>query len=55
MREGVYASQASRPFRTTTIDQIQCGKVECDPAERAVGADLGLYSVTFNNDLELDA
>jgi len=53
-RDGIYGSQPSRPFRTTTIDQIQCGRVECGPQERAVGADLGLYSVTFNNDLELD-
>lgn len=54
VRDGTYGSQPSRPFRTTTIDQIQCGRVECNPQERAVGADLGLYSVTFNNDLELD-
>ena len=54
VREGVFSSQPSRPFQSTTIDQIQCGKVDCDPKERAVGADLGLYSVTFNNDLDLD-
>lgn len=54
VREGVFSSRPSQPFQSTTIDQIQCGKVECDPKERAVGADLGLYSMTFNNDLELD-
>ncbi|HSW45636.1 MAG TPA: hypothetical protein VLM89_08700 [Phycisphaerae bacterium] len=54
VREGVFSSQPSRPFQSTTIDQIQCGKIDCDPKERALGADLGLYSVTFNNDLELD-
>lgn len=53
-RGSIYASEPSRPFRTMTIDQIQCGKVECQPTERVVGANLGLYSVTFNNDLELD-
>jgi hypothetical protein len=49
-----YASQPSRPFRTTTIDHAQCGKQLCEPQERGLGADLGLYSVTFNNDVELD-
>ncbi|MHC4443683.1 MAG: hypothetical protein ACYTF1_02745 [Planctomycetota bacterium] len=53
-REGIYIQHPSEPFRSTTIDHIQCGKVECDSAERAMGADLGLYSVTFNNDLECD-
>jgi hypothetical protein len=51
---GRYASQASRPFRTATIDHIMCGKLHCEPEERCLGADLGLYSVTFNNDVELD-
>ncbi|MBP7935064.1 MAG: hypothetical protein KA354_10500 [Phycisphaerae bacterium] len=54
MREGIFIHQPSRPFRTATIDQIQCGKVECTEAERIHGANLGLYSVTFNNDTELD-
>lgn len=54
IREGIYPTQPSRPFRTATIDQIQCGKVDCAAGERVVGANLGLYSVTFNNDLELD-
>lgn len=51
---GRYAEQPSLPFRTATIDHIMCGKVECRPEERRLGADLGLYSVTFNNDAELD-
>jgi hypothetical protein len=51
---GRYASQPSRPFRTATIDHIMCGKADCQPGERRVGADLGLYSVTFNNDVALD-
>jgi hypothetical protein len=53
-RGGIFVSQPSSPFRTATIDQIQCGKVSCEPGERMVGANLGLYSITFNNDLELD-
>jgi hypothetical protein len=51
---GRYGSQASLPFRTATIDHIMCGKAQCEPQERAHGADLGLYAVTFNNDAELD-
>jgi hypothetical protein len=51
---GRYGAQPSRPFRSATIDHIMCGKLACDPNERAVGADLGLYSVTFNNDVALD-
>jgi hypothetical protein len=51
---GRYASQPSLPFRTATIDHIMCGKRECEPHERTLGANLGLYSVTFNNDAELD-
>jgi hypothetical protein len=51
---GRYGKQPSQPFRSATIDHIQCGKVECGPGERRQGADLGLYSVTFNNDVDLD-
>jgi len=51
---GRYAAQPSMPFRTATIDHIMCGKAQCEPGERRMGADLGLYSVTFNNDAELD-
>jgi len=54
VRGGRYASQPSRPFRTTTLDHIQCGHVDCAPEERTVGADLGLYSITFNNDVNYD-
>jgi hypothetical protein len=51
---GRYGAQPSRPFRTATIDHIMCGKIQCEPHERRLGADLGLYSVTFNNDVALD-
>ncbi len=51
---GRYGTQPSRPFRSATIDHIMCGKVECEAHERTLGADLGLYSVTFNNDVALD-
>jgi len=51
---GHYIDQPSRPFRTATIDHIQCGKYTCQPEERKLGANLGLYSVTFTNELQLD-
>lgn len=54
VRGGRYAEQPSQPFRTATIDHIQCGKYECRDDERVLGANLGLYSITFNNRLEDD-
>lgn len=51
---GVYLREPSMPFRSTSIEQAMCGKVECQDHERTLGADLGLYSITFNNDLALD-
>jgi hypothetical protein len=54
VREGRYIEQPSRPFRTALVDHIQCGHVDCQPAERALGANLGLYSITFNNRLDDD-
>ncbi len=46
--------QPSLPFRTATLDHIQCGHLDCKPEERHLGANLGLYSITFNNDTVLD-
>jgi hypothetical protein len=54
VRGGTYALQPSLPFRTATLDHIQCGQVECRPEDRHRGANLGLYSITFNNDSVLD-
>ncbi|UCG15910.1 MAG: hypothetical protein JSV19_11515 [Phycisphaerales bacterium] len=54
VRGGTYPSDPSCPFQSTTIDHIQCGHVDCEPEERSLGAGLGLYSVTFNNDRDLD-
>ena len=55
VRHGCYTREASQPFRSATIDHIQCGEVECDrTSDEFPGANLGLYSVTFVNDLEQD-
>ncbi len=55
-RHGCYTREPSQPFRSASIDQIQCGQVECerDGNGEFPGANLGLYSVTFVNDLEQD-
>jgi hypothetical protein len=54
IRGSKYPTQPSLPFRTATLDHIQCGHVDCKPDERHLGANLGLYSITFNNDNVLD-
>jgi len=53
-RGSAHPKQPALPFRTATIDHIQCGLSECSPEQRGIGANLGLYSVTFNNDARLD-
>jgi len=54
-RHGSYTQAPAQPFRTATIDQIQCGLIQCDrTAPQFPGANLGLYSVTFVNQLEPD-
>jgi len=54
IRGSRYPGQPSLPFRTATLDHIQCGHVDCKPEDRHLGANLGLYSITFNNDSILD-
>jgi hypothetical protein len=54
LRGSKYAAQPSLPFRTATLDHIQCGHLDCTPEERRLGANLGLYSITFTNDAERD-
>src|SRR5258708_1649218 len=55
VRHGCYTAEAAQPFRTASIDQIECGKIECDRSSAEFpGANLGLYSVTFVNELEQD-
>lgn len=54
IRGSKYAADPSLPFRTATLDHIQCGHVDCTAEERHQGANLGLYSITFNNDTVLD-
>lgn len=53
-RGGKIHTAAARPFRTAAIDHMQCGQLDCRAEARRRGANLGLYSVTFNNDVALD-
>jgi hypothetical protein len=43
MRGATYNRRPSRPFRTVVLPRV-----------RRIGIDLGLYSITFNNDLDAD-
>lgn len=55
VRHGCYTREPAQPFRSASIDQIQCGQVECErDGGEFPGANLGLYSVTFVNDLQQD-
>jgi hypothetical protein len=53
-RGGSYLEEPARPFRSAALDHLQCGHLDCALSERERGANLGLYSVTFNNRLEED-
>src|SRR5262245_60598963 len=56
VRHGCYTREPSQPFRSASIDHIQCGEVECerDGSGNFPGANLGLYSITFVNELDQD-
>src|SRR5580658_8197972 len=54
VRHGCYTKEPVQPFRSASIDHIQCGKIECERDAEIPGANLGLYSVTFNNHLDYD-
>ncbi|HVJ06940.1 MAG TPA: hypothetical protein VM554_01010 [Acidisarcina sp.] len=54
IRGAQYPTAPSRPFASATIEHIQHGKLSPNAEERNAGANLGLYSVTFNNDPERD-
>ena len=53
-RGGRSPAEPALPFRTATLDHIQCGHLDCAPQERRLGADLGLYSITYQNDPVID-
>jgi len=54
LRGNRYIQEPSQPFRSASLDHIQCGREGCSDEERQGGANLGLYSITFNNRLDED-
>jgi hypothetical protein len=54
VRHGCYTREPSQPFRSASIDHIQCGEIECERNGEIPGANLGLYSMTFVNELDQD-
>ena len=54
VRGGAYHIQPSRPFRTANLARVMSGSAVPNPEAPITGTDLGLYSVTFNNDLDAD-
>jgi len=54
VRGGKYCGEPSRSFRSATIDHIRYGHITDDHTQPVTGADLGLYSITFTNNLEWD-
>ncbi|MCB0062550.1 MAG: hypothetical protein KDE19_10565 [Caldilineaceae bacterium] len=48
-----YATVPSRPFATTTIEEARFGTLTPAPGQHP-DVNLGLYSITFNNDFESD-
>lgn len=53
-RGSKYHLDPAMTFRSATLDHIQCGHMDCQPGERHLGANLGLYSITYLNDTERD-
>jgi hypothetical protein len=54
VRGGTYPREVSRWFRSATIEHIMHGRLDPRPGEKVIGADLGLYSLTFTNNLDAD-
>jgi hypothetical protein len=55
VRGGKYPTEhPSRSFRTATIDHIKYGRLTEDHSAAFTGADLGLYSITFTNNIDWD-
>lgn len=54
MRGATYARKPSRPFRTASLPRVMYGRANPGVDGAVVGTDLGLYSITFNNDLDAD-
>ena len=54
MRGATYHEQPSRPFRSASLTRTMYGTMAPAPGAAITGTDLGLYSITFNHDLDAD-
>jgi hypothetical protein len=54
IRHGKYAMHPSHPFATASIPRVMFGAAKPEQGAPVTGTDLGLYSLTFVNDLEID-
>ena len=54
MRGATYHERPSRPFRSASIPRTMYGTATPMPGAAITGTDLGLYSITFNHDLDAD-
>jgi hypothetical protein len=54
VRGGKYPTLPSRSFRTAALEHIKYGRLQADCTQPHLGADLGLYSLTFTNNLDRD-
>ncbi len=54
MRGATYAKKPSLPFRSAALPRVMHGGLDAKPSAKLKGTDLGLYSITFNNDLDRD-
>lgn len=54
IRHGKYATHPSYPFATASIPRVMYGAAEPEKGAPVTGTDLGLYSLTFVNELAID-
>ena len=54
VRHGAYHKKPSYPFRTANLSRVRYGTATPQPGAPVKGTDLGLYSVTFMNDFDID-
>jgi len=54
LRGARYAKSPSRPFRTASLSRVRSGGAAAQPSAKIALTDLGLYSITFTNDIDAD-
>jgi hypothetical protein len=54
MRGATYHKSPSRPFRSANLSRVRFGAATPQAGDAIALTDLGLYSITFNNDLDAD-